>query len=202
MALTDFANAARSLARNPLGIIALFLVLVYAMAVLLFGLSGASMSENERLVILIFVVLFPVLVLVAFYRLVTKHHNKLYAPSDWRDESHFLKAMNVELPADGDLPAEAQGELELIKGKRFGDETVTIDGKRFEDCIFNDTRLKFRGTRAVQFVSSTFVGVKWIFGGNAALTFAFVSMLYRAMGDDVGRPLLDYVIKSVKGGKD
>ena len=199
MALKTFTDAARSLARNPLGIIALFLVLVYAMAVLMFGLTAQSLSENERLVVLLFIVLFPVLVLVVFYRLVTKHHNKLYAPSDWRDESLFLKAMNVELPAEADIAQVDQGALELVKGHEFGAETVTLDGKRFEECKFVGTRLKFRGTKPVQLISSTFNGVKWVFGGNAALTFVFVSSLYRAMGPEVGRPLFESIVNSIKG---
>ena len=202
MTLNTFADSAKSLARNPLGIIALFLVLVYGMATLLFGLTATSMAEGERWAVLAFVVVFPVLVLIAFYRLVTKHHNKLYAPTDWRDETLFLKAMNVELPLGTDIPQDAQGQLELVKGKQFGAETVTLDGKRFEECTFVGTRLKFRGTKSVQLVSSAFSGVKWVFGGNAALTFVFISTLYRAMGEEVGRPLLDSIIDSIKGDKE
>jgi len=199
MELKSFTDAAKSLARNPLGIIALFIVLVYAMAALLFGFTAQSLSESERLVVLLFIVLFPVLVLIAFYCLVTRHHNKLYAPSDWRDESLFLKAMNVELPEESDVQPVEQGQLELVKGREFGAETITLDGKRFEECKFVGTRLKFRGTKPVQLVSSTFNGVKWVFGGNAALTFVFVSTLYRAMGPDVGRPLLESIVSSIKG---
>ncbi|MCI6809521.1 MAG: hypothetical protein MR958_04930 [Spirochaetia bacterium] len=38
----------------------------------------------------IFLVIFPVLVLFVFAYLVINHHQKLYAPSDYRDEKNFF----------------------------------------------------------------------------------------------------------------
>ena len=43
-----FGNTAKSLAHNPLGIIALFIVLVYGFASLVTGFAG-SLSQAERL---------------------------------------------------------------------------------------------------------------------------------------------------------
>lgn len=39
--ITNFGNVAQKLARNPLGIIALFIVLVYGFAALVTGFSGS-----------------------------------------------------------------------------------------------------------------------------------------------------------------
>lgn len=83
--LKAFAQSARSLTKNPLGVIGLFLVLVYGFACLLFGASSKSLESTERQPLIWFLVLFPCLVLGAFYRLVAKHHKKLYAPSDFKD---------------------------------------------------------------------------------------------------------------------
>ena len=93
--LKDFAEAAVKLARNPLGIIGLAFVLVYGIA----GVVATSdvFGPQERLVLIWFLVGFPVLILGAFYRLVTKHHTKLYAPSDFKDDASFLKALDARI---------------------------------------------------------------------------------------------------------
>ena len=78
--LDEFGKTAQRLSRNPLGIIALFIVLIYGIAGLVFGTASASLQPNERLPLVWFLVLFPCVVLVAFYLLVTRHHTKLCAP--------------------------------------------------------------------------------------------------------------------------
>lgn len=88
-------KSARELARNPLGIIALFIVLVYGIAALALGLTS-SLSHDERTPIVWFLVSFPVLVLAVFCWLVIKHHHKLYAPSDYKSDDGFLTAAQVQ----------------------------------------------------------------------------------------------------------
>lgn len=90
--ISSFGKAARGLARNPLGIIALFIVLVYALASLV-TINSSSFSSLERLPLIVFLVFFPVLVLVVFAWLVTKHPGHLYAPSDFSDDTHYLQAI-------------------------------------------------------------------------------------------------------------
>lgn len=84
--LSEFSAAAQKLSRNPLGIITLFIVLVYGIAALVIGISSNNLQPNERLPLIYFLVLFPVIVLIAFYRLVSHHHVKLYAPHDFPDK--------------------------------------------------------------------------------------------------------------------
>jgi len=86
-------KSAKNLSRNPLGIIALFIVLVYGFACLLFGLSAGQLESSEKLPIIWFVVLFPIVVLTLFGWLVSQHHDKLYAPADYRDDQSFLKTI-------------------------------------------------------------------------------------------------------------
>ncbi|MBB4017790.1 CheY-like chemotaxis protein [Chelatococcus caeni] len=85
-----FGQAATGLARNPLGIIALFIVLVYGFACLVTVLSG-SFSERERIILVYFLVLFPVIVLGVFGWLVSGHSGKLFAPSDFKNEDNYVK---------------------------------------------------------------------------------------------------------------
>jgi len=196
--MKNFAESAKSLAKNPLGIIALFLVLVYGIAALTFGLSATSLSSVERWIVLLFVVLFPCFVLFAFYRLVTKHHNKLYAPADWKDESYFLKAMDIETPLSDRNGEKEKIAFETISDGTFQNEVVIIDGKRFENCNFKGTTIQFNGTKPAQFIQTSFYGIKWLFGENAALTFTFISGLYNEMGADVRTPFIESVISLMK----
>ena len=93
--VTNFGNAAYKLARNPLGIIALFIVLVYGFAALVTSFSS-SFPADERLPLVYFLVIFPVLVLAVFGWLVSRHINKLYAPSDYRNEDLFVQAITID----------------------------------------------------------------------------------------------------------
>jgi CheY-like chemotaxis protein len=89
-----FGDMAQKLARNPLAIIALFIVLVYGFAALVTTFSGALATE-ERLPLIYFLVLFPVLVLGVFAWLVSRHSNKLFAPSDFRNEENYVRMLSA-----------------------------------------------------------------------------------------------------------
>jgi hypothetical protein len=93
--LDSFGKTAQRLATNPLGIIALFIVLVYGIAGIVFGTSAQYLESNQKTIIVWFLVLFPVLVLGVFAWLVTKHHTKLYAPRDFQDASTFLRTLSL-----------------------------------------------------------------------------------------------------------
>lgn len=123
--IDEFGRTAQRLARNPLGIIALFLVLVYGIAGLVLGLSASSLAAGERQPLVWFLVAFPVLVLVVFYQMVTKHHVKLYAPQDFPDAEGFFRALTPreqrerldeeirELESVQAVPAAESKELQL-----------------------------------------------------------------------------------------
>ena len=89
--LRSFERIAVELARNPLGIIALFIVLVYGLASMTTAYA-TTLTAAERTLLIYFLVLFPVGVLLVFVYLVTCHIGKLYGPSDFKDENNFLKA--------------------------------------------------------------------------------------------------------------
>jgi CheY-like chemotaxis protein len=119
----NFGDTAKSLARNPLGIIALFIVLVYGFASLVTAFAS-SFTASERLPLIYFLIVFPVLVLVVFSWLVSKHSGKLFAPSDFKDEDNYVKMqMSVvaslsaataksNLPASG---AQLQSIVETVR---------------------------------------------------------------------------------------
>jgi CheY-like chemotaxis protein len=92
--VTDFGGTAKSLAHNPLGIIALFIVLIYGVAGLVTGLSS-SFSAAERIPLIYFLVGFPVLVLGVFTWLVTRHPGHLFAPGDFKNEENYIKGLTA-----------------------------------------------------------------------------------------------------------
>ena len=108
--MKEILKGAKGLARNPLGIIALFVALVYGFATLLLGVSDQRLSAAERLPLVWFVVLFPLLVLAVFYRLVTRYHGNLYSPSDYRDDTTFIRT----LPPD-QRAARLEAEVESVE---------------------------------------------------------------------------------------
>ena len=85
-----FGGVAKGLARNPLGIIALFIVLVYGLAALVTMLGG-TFTHDERLPLIYFLVAFPVMVLGVFGWLVSAHSGKLFAPSDFKNEENYVR---------------------------------------------------------------------------------------------------------------
>jgi len=87
--IEKFGKTAKSLSRNPLGIIALFIVLIYGMAAMIVGFNG-NLEPEARYVIVWFLVIFPILVLFVFAWLVAFKHGNLYAPSDFSNDNNFL----------------------------------------------------------------------------------------------------------------
>jgi hypothetical protein len=92
MDLNNFIKGSQGLTRNPLGIIALFISLIYGFSCLVLGTTGLNFPSKERILLILFIIIFPPLILFAFLYLVIKHHKKLYAPGDYKDERNFLEA--------------------------------------------------------------------------------------------------------------
>jgi hypothetical protein len=88
----------------------LFVALVYGFATLLLGVGNQHFGGAERLPLVWFVVLFPILVLGVFYRLVTHYHGRLYSPRDYREDVTFLKTLPPEVQA-----ARLQAEVESVQ---------------------------------------------------------------------------------------
>ena len=104
--LDQFGSIAQRLARNPLGIIALFIVLVYGMAALV--TASSTLESLHRLILVVFLVTFPIFVLIAFYSLVTKHVGKLYGPGDYPNPDMFLEAAFRQIQTESELKEKAK----------------------------------------------------------------------------------------------
>lgn len=87
--LVQFSNTAKTLSKNPLGIIALFIILIYGFAALVVGTTEGKETSIQP--IIWFMVIFPVCVLGVFSWLVSCHYEKLYAPADYGSAEAFFK---------------------------------------------------------------------------------------------------------------
>jgi hypothetical protein len=76
------------LSQGPLGIIALFIVLIHGFASLVLGFSP-NLEQGSRSILVWFLVLFPALVFSVFAWLVSTRHQKLYPPTAFRNEDLF-----------------------------------------------------------------------------------------------------------------
>lgn len=85
----NFADSAKDFTKSPLGIIALFIVLVYGFATIA-TTFGKNISDHIDPLIY-FLVIFPVIVFIGFLWLVSKHSDKIYGPSDFKNEDNFFR---------------------------------------------------------------------------------------------------------------
>ena len=80
----------KGLARNPIGIFSLFIMLVESLAAGVLTVRTVNLRPYERGPLIWFIVLFPVLVLFVFNNLVMHHHWRLYGPREHRTVASLL----------------------------------------------------------------------------------------------------------------
>lgn len=80
-----------SAVRNPLSIIALFLLLVEVVVTI--ALRVEVLTETQRTWLVVFCVVFPVIVLLFLFILVWNRPQHLYGPSDYDDSSKFIDSL-------------------------------------------------------------------------------------------------------------
>jgi len=137
--MNDFGETAYKLSRNPLGIIALFIALVYGVACLTFSFSN-NIPASVLTYFVWFIIGYPVVVLITFVFLVIKHHTKLYAPRDFLRPEDFIdcaygnqnrrttKMLMFKEEANTPHLIAPQG---IESGEKFG--TPTVKAKKAEE---------------------------------------------------------------------
>ena len=115
-----------------------FIVLVYGFACLLFGLSAKNLVPDERIVLIWFTAIFPLVVLLAFIWLVSKHPDKLYGPRDFRDDKSFLETLNQKRQTSKAM--EPENKINIEELMKYGEEFSEI--KKQEEKIKADLVVK------------------------------------------------------------
>jgi CheY-like chemotaxis protein len=125
----NFADSAKGFTKSPLGIIALFIVLVYGFATLAVSFGDDNLKEYIAPLIY-FLVFFPVVVFFGFLWLVSQHHDKIYGPSDFKNEDNFLK---MKMSAVASLAAatakQPDGQNDTQSAQRQLDSIVELVSK-------------------------------------------------------------------------
>lgn len=96
MQIGDLSTSTKAVTKNPLGIIALFIFLIYSIASLILGVAADALTVGQKWVFVVFLGFFPILVLGSFVWLVVNHSVKLYSPADFRDDNSYI-ALNRKL---------------------------------------------------------------------------------------------------------
>ena len=89
--MNELTNNIKRFVQNPLGVIALFVTALYGIASMLFSSAFDNLqSDKERLPVIWFVILFPIIMFGTFVWLVVKHNHKLYSPGDFKDRKSVV----------------------------------------------------------------------------------------------------------------
>jgi hypothetical protein len=83
----------------------------------------------------------------------------------------------------------------MISNKTFTKRDVLIDGQKFYNCRFIQSRIIFRGTKPVQFDKCVFTECEWVYDGPAENTLRYLS----ALANDLGPEAREMVINVLNG---
>eukprot|EP01037_Dinobryon_pediforme_P003946 gene3946-3996_t len=76
--------------KTPITVIGAFISLIYGCANWLLSSTVTHLNIDQVWFVLGFIVVFPFVVLFVFYWILTRHHIKLYAPSDFRSDATWM----------------------------------------------------------------------------------------------------------------
>jgi CheY-like chemotaxis protein len=209
MDVEKFSQSAKGFTKSPLGIIALFIVLVYGFASIVVSFGNNLSSYVAPLVY--FLVLFPVIVFGGFLWLVSRHHNKLYGPSDFQDETNFIKiqmatvaslaAATAKQPTDKNDFVNTQSQLNEIvevvsrttnKGIRKWSNKILWVDDRPENNVYERQAFESQGI-IFNLALSTNEAIEMLMKNKYA---AIISDMGRKEGPQEGYVLLDYIRRS------
>lgn len=128
MEIGELIKSNKALTKNPLGIIALFISLIYLMASLVLSLSADILTDGQKWVFVLFLVVFPPLVLSAFVWLVANHAVKLYSPSDFKDDKSYVELnRKLEVVEVRQKAAQIDPSGDIEEAKRMSKRLIEID---------------------------------------------------------------------------
>ena len=98
--MVNIGSETKHFIKNPIGIIGLFIVCVYALATLAATKFTPTLFGSNLIVV--FIVIFPFVVLLVFYRLVKTVPAALYGPQDFKDEKIFKELQLILLGSNNE----------------------------------------------------------------------------------------------------
>src|SRR5215204_5243773 len=87
----------------------------------------------------------------------------------------------------------------MIANQKFFKQDVLIDGQKFFNCEFIQSRIVFRATAPVQFDQCVFTECQWVFDGPAENTLRFLSALANDLGPEANAMVINMLNGIVSG---
>ena len=150
--------------------------------------------------------MFPVVVLGIFYLLVSRHHGKLYAPGDYKDDKSFLRTLSqeereqkLEKDVEESLPPASNAKPQLEETRSFQAEPpmaplsqIREELRLVEELVVSKFEREFdqRAQRDVG-VGDTGANFDALFSDSGKFTFLEVKALRNPM---LGGPILDRML--------
>lgn len=130
----------KGIAKNPLGIIAIFISLIYGFSCIVLGSNINNLHyPYERLPLIWFIIVFPLTILATFIYLVIYHHEKLYSPRDYRTDDAFIKAIDKKKLEERILSEVKELQTAPTKSVELENEVKAEEQPRIEQ---NDSQSK------------------------------------------------------------
>jgi hypothetical protein len=80
------------------------------------------------------------------------------------------------------------------RGNSFSHSILVVDGEEFEQCIFDNCTLIYKGGAIPKVNECTITSCKWIFGEAAQRTIQWLAILYK-----FDKTLGENVVSSIRG---
>ncbi|HEU5286230.1 MAG TPA: hypothetical protein VFU20_06950 [Sphingomicrobium sp.] len=141
--MSPFSGMA-GLTKNPLGILAIFLGVLYGIAGMLLGARADALTDWNETILTLLIFLFPFVSLGVFGWLVSRHHANLYAPSDFRSDSGFLAS--AKKASQKEIDKKIEQEATVIDGGELAG--VSVEGKLIQGPATADTHSKQQASTA------------------------------------------------------
>jgi len=125
--------------KNPIGIIGLFIVCVYALATLAATKFTPTLIGSNLIVL--FIVVFPFVVLFTFYRLVKTVPAALYSPQDFKDEKIFRDLQLILLGSNNETdhsPDKISDTKLTLSASRMTNFLNSLDGSQLGNILWVD----------------------------------------------------------------
>ncbi|MDG5789268.1 hypothetical protein QA612_17550 [Evansella sp. AB-P1] len=182
---------------NPLTVIGLFAGL--AEVAMLSAL--AIVDESLQPIFILFVIGFPILLVVLFFLTLNFNPKVLYAPSDYEDERLFVKTLNrIKVdPYANEKQGADEEKIESFHNQTFTNKVINIDNKEFRSCHFDKCTLVYKGEGYFHMEDCSFHHVSWNFEKNAAQVINFLSTMYMEYGD-TGKEIVEVTFSNIKNG--
>lgn len=133
--------------------------MVYGIAGLLS--TSQAFSPNERLILVVFLVIFPVVAIILLYRLASRYQSVLYGPRDFKDEKNFVKM--VERSLERSRVVQQIRESAQLRAKDAVEMMLEQSDRRLYRLLFVEKRSRSEVMAIMQINEAEFENIYWRF---------------------------------------